>query len=90
MPTDRTPQRPGSANSVPETPNRESQPTSGTTTGNASSEAANAVRIPPFWKENPHLWFAQVEAAFAIHRVTGDETKFRYVILYTLTTAFFH
>lgn len=85
MPTDRTPDRSGSANSVPEAPNQESQPTGGTTAmtaGNASIEAANAVHIPPFWKENPHLWFAQVEAAFAIHRVTSDETKFRYVILY--------
>lgn len=38
--------------------------------------------MPPFWKENPALWFAQVEAAFAIHRITGDESKFRYVVLH--------
>jgi len=43
---------------------------------------ASAVRLPSFWKENPHLWFAQVESAFVIHRITNDETKFRYVILH--------
>lgn len=45
-------------------------------------EATSTVRLPPFWKENPHLWFAQVEAAFIINRITSDETKFRYVILH--------
>ncbi|XP_025991342.1 uncharacterized protein LOC113003955 [Solenopsis invicta] len=48
--------------------------------GNIS--AAQTVRLPPFWKDNPALWFAQVEAAFAIHRITGDDSKFRYVVLH--------
>ncbi|XP_026825695.1 uncharacterized protein LOC113562010 [Ooceraea biroi] len=45
--------------------------------------ATNAVRLPVFWKDNAVLWFAQVEAAFAINRIASDESKFRYVILYT-------
>ena len=52
-----------------------------------SLNAASLVKLPPFWKDNPSLWFAQVEAAFAISRITSDETKFRYVILNIDTTA---
>jgi len=44
--------------------------------------AASAVHLSPFWRENLHLWFAQVESAFVIHRITNDGTKFRYVILH--------
>ncbi|GAB1866398.1 hypothetical protein CAJAP_07477 [Camponotus japonicus] len=47
----------------------------------ANIDAVQAVRLPPFWKDNPALWFAQVEAAFAIHRITSDESKFRYIVL---------
>lgn len=47
-----------------------------------SINTARLVKLPQFWKENPVLWFAQVEAAFAISRVTKDETKYRYVIIH--------
>lgn len=43
--------------------------------------AAKLVKLPPFWKENPVLWFTQCEAAFALSRITSDETRFRYVIV---------
>ena len=39
------------------------------------------VKLPPFWKENPTLWFAQAEAAFAISHVTADLTKYRYIVV---------
>lgn len=38
------------------------------------------LKIPPFWRENPALWFAQVEAAFALSNITADATQFRHVI----------
>lgn len=38
-----------------------------------------AVRIPPFWPDDPALWFAQVESNFTLSRITEDETKFLYV-----------
>lgn len=38
------------------------------------------LKIPPFWRENPALWFGQVEAAFALFNVTADATRFRHVI----------
>lgn len=47
----------------------------------ANIDAAQVIRLPPFWKDNPVLWFAQAEAAFVIHRITSDESKFRYIIL---------
>ncbi|XP_028037813.1 uncharacterized protein LOC114248686 [Bombyx mandarina] len=38
------------------------------------------VRVPPFWPEEPEIWFAQVEGQFAISGITSDTTKFNYVI----------
>lgn len=38
-----------------------------------------AMRIPPFWPEDPELWFVQVETQFALANVTTDETKYNYV-----------
>lgn len=39
-----------------------------------------SVRVPPFWPEEPALWFAQVESQFALSRITTDETKFYYLV----------
>ncbi|XP_076545673.1 uncharacterized protein LOC143305527 [Osmia lignaria lignaria] len=47
---------------------------------NATVYSASLKKLPPFWKENPVLWFAQVEAAFDLARITSDETKYRHVI----------
>ncbi|GBM86280.1 Transposon Tf2-8 polyprotein [Araneus ventricosus] len=38
------------------------------------------VKLPPFWKENPALWFVQLEAQFALAGITVDDTKFNRVI----------
>lgn len=48
---------------------------------NPEVNAVRVVKIPPFWRENPSLWFMQVEAAFAISRITADTTKYRYVLV---------
>ena len=37
------------------------------------------VRIPPFWPEEPALWFSQIEGQFALSNITSDATKFYYV-----------
>lgn len=39
-----------------------------------------SVKIPPFWPEEPEIWFAQVEGQFALSGITVDETKYNYVI----------
>lgn len=38
------------------------------------------VRVPPFWPDDPALWFAQVESQFTLSRITTDDTKFCYVV----------
>ncbi|XP_063826514.1 uncharacterized protein LOC135075999 [Ostrinia nubilalis] len=38
------------------------------------------IRIPPFWLEEPALWFAQLEAQFAVSGISSDQTKFHYLV----------
>ncbi|KAJ0171422.1 hypothetical protein K1T71_001178 [Dendrolimus kikuchii] len=59
-----------------------------TTNGNnaeASGESTSdvfrvGVRLPPFWPENPAVWFAQVESHFALSGISDDKTRFHFVI----------
>lgn len=39
-----------------------------------------SVRIPPFWKTNPSLWFSQLESQFYTSGVRDDKTKFHTVV----------
>lgn len=39
-----------------------------------------AVRLPPFWPEDPEVWFVQAEAQFQISGIREDTTKFYHVI----------
>lgn len=64
-----------------------STPTTPTVTfTNASSSAQDnvvnrvAVKVPPFWDENPEIWFAQVEAQFANAGVISDISRFNTVV----------
>ena len=38
------------------------------------------VRPPPFWPDDPEMWFAQMECQFALANVTVDVTKFYQVV----------
>lgn len=38
------------------------------------------MKIPPFWAQEPALWFAQIEGQFFISGITADTTKFYHVI----------
>jgi len=40
------------------------------------------IKPPPFCKQNPRLWFAQVEMAFLTNGITTDVNKFRFVALH--------
>lgn len=47
---------------------------------NVQIAASSIHKLPPFWKENPKLWFMQVESIFSISGISRDDTKFQYVI----------
>ncbi|KYN23218.1 hypothetical protein ALC57_04362 [Trachymyrmex cornetzi] len=34
------------------------------------------LRIPPFWPEEPELWFAQIEGQFELCRITSDHERY--------------
>lgn len=39
-----------------------------------------SMKIPQFWKPNPEIWFAQLEAQFRRSKITTDQTKFDTVV----------
>lgn len=39
-----------------------------------------SVRVPPFWPDEPALWFAQLEHQFVLSKITVDETKFSFLV----------
>ena len=41
--------------------------------------SAVSVRLPPIWRGDPHIWFAQAEAPFATRQITQESTKFAHV-----------
>lgn len=45
-----------------------------------ASNLGSAIKLPGFWKENPALWFAQVEAQFELQRIEAGKIKFFTII----------
>ena len=42
--------------------------------------AARIAKLPPFWREEPEIWFLQVESSFNLNGITQDSTKYEYLI----------
>ncbi|XP_061723730.1 uncharacterized protein LOC133529956 [Cydia pomonella] len=39
-----------------------------------------AIRLPPFWPDDPEVWFGQAEAQFHVSGIKDDATKFYCVV----------
>lgn len=39
-----------------------------------------SMRAPPFWKENPALWFVQLESQFITNGITVSDTKYHITV----------
>lgn len=39
-----------------------------------------SMKIPPFWDQDPELWFAQLEAQFSLAGISTHKSKFNYVL----------
>ncbi|KAH6944128.1 hypothetical protein HPB50_001944 [Hyalomma asiaticum] len=42
--------------------------------------AALQLRLPTFWRNNPQLWFAQVEATFNLHHISSEISWFHHLL----------
>lgn len=50
--------------------------------GENTVEATGRVsfKVPPFWRSNPGLWFAQIEAQFTTAHITTDAARYNTVV----------
>ncbi|XP_075163217.1 uncharacterized protein LOC142235848 [Haematobia irritans] len=64
----------------PEQGNRSINPIDDPLNAGHQEIARVSVKIPPFWRSNPALWFKQVESQFITSGIVADPTKFHTVV----------
>ncbi|XP_017472290.1 PREDICTED: uncharacterized protein LOC108363435 [Rhagoletis zephyria] len=42
--------------------------------------SARIPKLPPFWQEEPEIWFLQIESSFNLAGISQDSTKFEYLL----------
>ncbi|GFX89741.1 retrovirus-related Pol polyprotein from transposon 297 [Trichonephila clavipes] len=45
-----------------------------------ASIARVSVKVPPFWRANPEIWFSQMESQFVLAGITTEIMKFHHVV----------
>ncbi|GFT83508.1 retrovirus-related Pol polyprotein from transposon 297 [Nephila pilipes] len=45
-----------------------------------ASIARVSIKVPPFCRENPEIWFSQMESQFVLAEITAEITKFHHVV----------
>ncbi|XP_076238660.1 uncharacterized protein LOC143181888 [Calliopsis andreniformis] len=44
------------------------------------AQVGRIAKLPSFWREDPELWFSEMEATFSIAQIIHDETTLSYVV----------